>query len=128
MPLRSSIELNQQDLKNLKRKIKMLKDFSQKEVTLSLDHAARNTVGRMKKDAPVDTGKLRREIEYTVTTNDVIIESTAIDPETKEDYAPLQEYGSRYLRPQPYFHRNIRYLISSLFKDLTRKLRLIAKN
>lgn len=128
MALRSSIQLNKQDLKNLKKKIKQLKDFSQKEVDLSLKHAAKNAVGRMKKDAPVDTGRLRREIEYITTRDDLIVESTAIDPDTGEDYSVVQEFGGRFIKAQPYFFKNIRLMISSLTKDLKRKLKLIANN
>ena len=126
--LRASIQLNKQDLKNLKRKIKMLQDFSQKEVDLSLRHAGKNATGRMKRQAPVDTGRLRREIEYITTRDDLIIESTAIDPVTGEDYSVIQEFGGRFIKAQPYFFKNVRLMISSLTKDLKRKLRLIAKN
>lgn len=128
MALRSSIQWNQKDLKNLKSKIKKLQEFSQKEATLSLEHAGKNGVGRMRKNAPVDTGRLRREIEYTATDDDLIFESRAIDPVTKEDYAPVQEYGGRFLKAQPYFFSGVRYAMSALMKDLRRKLKHIMEN
>lgn len=126
--LRASIQLNQADLANLKKKIKQLQDFSQKEVNLSLNHAGKSTVGRMKRMAPVDTGRLRREIEYTATSKDLIIESTGIDPDTQQDYAALQNYGTRFYPGTQYFNRGIKWMIQFLTKDLSRKLRHIARN
>ena len=116
------------DLKRLQQKVKELSDFSEKELILSLRHAADNAVGRMKQKAPVLTGRLRREIEYTKERRALTLTSEAIDPDTKIDYAPIQEHGGRNINPQPYFYQNIRLMIHSLTKDLIRKLKLISNN
>ncbi len=130
MALRFNTQVNQADLKNLNGKLKQLSEFSKKESRLSLDHAARNTVGRMKQNAPVDTGRLRREVDYELVGDGVTIHSEAIDPDTGIDYAPIQEYGGPRNNPpaQPYFRPNIIKFISELIKDLNRKLKLIAEN
>ena len=44
--------------------MKALSIYSWDGVDKTLTHEANNTVGKMRRDAPVDTGRLRREIEY----------------------------------------------------------------
>lgn len=127
MALRFSVEANKTQLKSINRKLAELEKFSKKEVKSALRHAAANAVGRMKQDAPVDTGRLRRNIEYTVTNRGVNIVSEAIDPETGQDYAPVQEYGLRFLPAQPYFRPNITKFIEELNRNLRRRLQQILR-
>ena len=115
------------DLKNLQNKIAELNSFEKNTVFESFTHAANQTVGRMKKDAPVDTGRLRREVEYVLTSKGITIGSEAIDPDTGKDYAPEQEFGTREFPAHPYFYRNIRGFLLYIMKDLKRKLNNITK-
>lgn len=127
MALRFGIEANKADLANLKKKIEELKKFPG-AVHKVLKHSASQAVGRMKQQSPVDTGRLRREIEYNADQKGVVyIEAVAIDPETKKDYAPEQEYGGRYFPAQPFFYNNIRLMISKLFKEITISLSKLSK-
>ena len=77
----------------------------------------RNAVARMERAAPVDTGRLRRNIESEITPKGAIIQSEAIDPKTKVDYAPIQELpnGTLPIRTTPYFWRNVRQMQRKLF-------------
>ena len=115
------------ELKNLKKKFNKLHHYSFDGVERSIQHVASQAVGRMKKSAPVDTGRLRREIGYTTSHQNLIIFSEAFDPETGEDYAPLQEYGStrRGIRAQPFFYKNVRWMFDALYKDISRKINTI---
>ena len=101
--------------------------FSFDGVDRSLAHNAKQTIGRMRKDAPVDTGRLRREIKYTQSKHNITFTSKAIDPEDGRDYAPIQEYGSRYVKAQPYFNKNVRRFFVETGKDLTRRINNIIK-
>ena len=78
----------------------------------------------MRQQAPVDTGRLRSNIEAQTTLfNTVEVESVAIDPETGEDYAYVQEHGSRHVRAQPYFNKNIAWWKRTFERTLRELLR-----
>lgn len=118
--------MDRSTLTRMHKKMNELKAVSNKELVRSMEHVAKNTVGRMKQDAPVDTGRLRREVEYKVTNDDIIVTSEAFDPETGVDYAPIQEHGLG-VPPQPYFYKNIRWMTTKLVEDISRKLAQVAR-
>ena len=106
MALKSGIFISPISAKHLKNKLAAL-NGAPKELQRILQHEAEQAVGRIKQDAPVDTGRLRRKVEKEVRLdNEVIIKSEAIDPRTGVDYAPLQEYGIG-VPEQRYFRHNI---------------------
>ena len=107
--------------------MKELEKYSFDGVEKTLKHEARNAIGKMKRDAPVDTGRLRREIKYDQKFHDVTFTSKAIDPDTGKDYAPDQEYGTRYIKAHPYFNRNVRLFFDKVRKDIRRKIKNITK-
>ena len=118
------LEINRFQLTGLRNKLKKLQSFSQSEVNQTLRHVGQNYLGRMKKDAPVDTGRLRRNIEFIQRPLGASFISEAIDPITKVDYAPIQEisqFGT------PYFYKNVRRFLTALNNELHRKLDLILK-
>ena len=124
--LKVGIKLNQVDLKNLNAKLAALSSFPGTALQI-MTHETDQAVGRMKRDAPKDTHRLERNIEVTsVTTDDFIIKSEAIDPKTGKDYAPLQEYGIG-VKGKPYFRHNIDLLYTKLRARLNRKLLEIAR-
>ena len=95
-----------------------------KSLDRSLTEIGRSTVEKMRRDAPEDTGLLKRNIEFEVDDGNLIIESTAEDPDTGQDYAWKQEFGTRFLPAQPYFYKNIRgHLIPQLVKKIKSKLK-----
>lgn len=60
-----------------------------------------------KAGAPVDTGRLRYEIDSraaVIVGNEVRGEvySNAIDPDSGDNYAAWQEFGTRYMAPRSY--------------------------
>ena len=123
--LKARIFANKVDQKNLIKKIRSLEKYP-KEIQKVLRHEANNAVGRMKKDAPVDTGRLRREIEAVVRKdNEVVVSSKAIDPQTGRDYAPVREYGLYGSRAQPYFRHNRDLFFTRLRQRFTRLLKQI---
>ena len=128
MALKTGIRINQGDLKNLKDKIDKLRDYP-KEVFRIATHEANNAVGRMKQDAPVDTGRLRREIEtYALFgAKEIIIKAEAIDPRTGVDYAPIREYGLDGHRVQPFFRHNADVFFTRLRQRLDRTIKQIFK-
>ena len=124
--LTGSISLDARSRRKLNDLIKFSATFGF-SVDKVMDSNARNTLAKMKKDAPVDTGRLRRNItaQYAID-NKVDFSSEAIDPETKEDYAPKQEFGTRFLPAQPYFYKNINAFkrrfeadVRSIFRNLS---------
>ena len=127
MGLKGGLRINKVDFKALNNKLNKIQEFP-KEAKAILRHEANQAVGKMKRDAPVDTGRLRREITATrVSGDDIVIESIAIDPKTGEDYATIQEFGGRNIRPQPYFYHNIRVMLSELHKRLKYNLQKLTK-
>ena len=123
--LKARIFANKLDQKNLVKKVRSLQDYPE-EIQRILRHEAANVVGRMKQDAPVDTGRLRREIEAVVRKdNEVVVSSKAIDPQTGIDYAPIREYGLDGNRSQPYFRHNRDLFFTRLRQRFTRLLKQI---
>ena len=46
----------------------------------------------------IDTGRLKRNVEADyIGKNRVVVSSEAVDPVSKRDYAPFQEYGTRHI-------------------------------
>ena len=122
MGLRAGIKLNQADLRNLNHKIAALSAFPGTANQI-LKHESEQAVGRMKKDSPYKTGRLRREIHVALqSADDVIIKSSAIDPRTGVDYAPIREYGLDGYAAQPYFRHNIDLMFMKLRSRIHRKL------
>ena len=124
MALRSGIQLNGADLRTLKKRIKELDDFETKDLDKIMRHEATQAVGRMKKDSPHDTGRLRRNIHYDSGFHDVTFYSEAIDPKTGRDYAVAQEYGIGVVG-KPYFRKNIDLFFIKLRDRLARRLNQI---
>lgn len=91
-----------------------------------LHDEAQDTIVRMKAQAPVKTGRLKQNIGFIPRGNDdIIFHSQAIDPDTGENYPPLQEFGTRFYPAQPYFYRNVRQFFSDVRARLGAELRKI---
>ena len=128
MALKAGIEVNKVDIRKLHKKISALEKYP-KGMDKIIKHEAENAVGRMKKEAPVDTGRLRREIEVEpLNKKTVLISSVAIDPRTGIDYAPIREYGLDGNVVQPYFRRNIDLLRIRLQERVVRLLKELTTN
>ena len=116
---------------NIKQRKKLLAKFEELkrlggDADKVLNTTSKNTVNKMKREAPYDTGRLRRNIDFEHTgPGRLYIHSEAIDPEDprKIDYAPIQEYG-RGVRAQPYFRKNLRWMRKELFNALKRMINI----
>ena len=122
MALKWSIQLNRSQLASLQSKMKQLGSLEASELSKAMAHAGTQTVGRMKQLAPVDTGRLRRNIEQEVRSDNIVFRSEAIDPKTRRDYAYVQEYGIG-VPPRPYFNKTIRnFFIPKFISELRRRI------
>ena len=117
------IKLNQANLNTLKRDLASL-DRYPKIAKKIIKSEADKAVVRMKKDAPFDTGRLKRNIKVTnVTSDDLTIKSEAINPTTGVDYSYAQEYGLGPGKFTPYFRHNVHILITRLSARLKKALK-----
>ena len=107
MPNKLGINMNVRDVARISALFDELKAVGGDSEKI-LETTAKNTVNKMKRQAPRDTGRLIDNIEYDHSQEgEIYFESEAIDPDTGNNYAPLVEYGLGQ-RAQPYFWRNIR--------------------
>ena len=92
----------------------------------AIEDAAIDAVARMKREAAVDTGNLRRNITFTKLGDDAEISSQAFN-ESGNDYAAHVEYGTRFTKPQPYFWHNIQAAQREVVAQLRSILKRITK-
>lgn len=124
--LRGGISINQYDLRNLNRKLKKMAEIDKTVLRKVVRQESNDTIHRMKNHAPVKTGRLKRNIGYTIRgDSDALFFSDAIDPDTGENYPPLQEFGTRFYPAQPYFYHNVRQFFSDVRARLGAELRKI---
>ena len=135
MALKLEIKANQTQLKNIEKKLEMLREYPE-DAGRVIKHTSEQAVGRMKSYATemgaVDTGRLRRNIEWEPKGDfGANITSEAIDPTTGRDYAPTVHYGlarsGRNSVPRPYFQRGVQWLVSELNKRLREAIKKIIK-
>ena len=126
MANKARIALNVKDNASVLGMISALNRFGDTGGGRSIETEAKNTVARMRKDAPYDTGRLNRNIKYKKKGKGTVeFESIAKDPQTGEDYAPKQEHGIG-VPPRPYFYKNVRKFSRDLAKNLRKRLKQIA--
>ena len=118
------LRLDPVDKKKFDELMRSLEIFAEEEVEGIMALEANKTVTKMKREAPVDTGRLRGNIEAerNPNGNGVIFDSSAINPETGEQYAPKQD------RIHGYFSRNIRKFRYQLHRNLQLRLRGVLKH
>lgn len=113
--------------KEVRDSIKKIREFLDEAKRIE-KHLAEQTVGRAKKNATemkaVDTGRLRRNIEYKKTGDGFAIESEAIDPKTGKDYAPEVHFGlavrGKNSVPRPYLQNAFNWLKVEFPKEIRR--------
>ena len=98
------------------RKMSRLRKFAQQDAPAAQKTVAIETIARMKKDAPVDTGTLQNSIGLEIVGNTTEITVNA-------DYGVEVEYGTRYTKPRPYFRNNVRLAKQELRRRLISKIR-----
>lgn len=129
MPNKLNFEIDKNDYNRLIKKLHNLEKFDKTDIHRLMNTEAKATVDRMWRKAPFDTGRLRRGIDFEHLADGIEFHSEAIEPGTNIDYAPVQEYGSRYIRPQPYFFKNIRKFRNNLRVKLINRIQdIIIRN
>ena len=123
--LKEGFEVNERDFKALKSKMDELRDLDETIAPNIMKRVGEEIAEEMWRYAPVDTGRLRREISFKSGDDWVTWESEAIDPQTKRDYAPLQEFGTRFFRAHPYFYPSLRGAIPELNHRLTQAIKTL---
>lgn len=118
----SSLYINKRDLKRFENRLTRLLDIDKIEAQKALFKFSNQTERDIKKDAPVDTGNLRQNVKQYVKPGEVTITSRAL---TKDnfDYAIIQEFGSVFRPPKPYFYPNVRKNFFVLIDDLGRRIK-----
>jgi len=116
--MRYSIKIKDSDLNQLKSKIKDLKAIDERGLSGALKKAAKTAVNNAKRNAPVDTGKLRDNIGY-----DTDPMQKRVEVFSNAEYSGYVEFGTRFQNAQPYFTPAVRLAVRNLKKDLERLIK-----
>ena len=110
---KKGIKTLQQRLENIKKQSALQKAYM---VYSFAEDAKKRIDDRIVQKDIIDTGKLKRQVTANYDGNfRVEISSLAVN-EFGNDYAPLQEFGSRNHRPRPYFWPGIREALDTVRK------------
>ena len=99
----------------LRSKIRQLQEVDKVGLSGALKKAAKTAVNNAKRNAPVDTGKLRDNIGYEMK-----LEKKRVDVFSNAEYSGYVEFGTSKQEQQPYFRPAVRLAIRNLKKDLER--------
>ena len=117
-----SLEIDKRDLRRFKDRLSKLMDIDKVQTQKALFKFSNQTERDIKKDAPVDTGNLRQNVKQFVKPGEVTITSKALSKDNF-DYAIIQEFGSIFRSPKPYFYPNVRKNFFVLIDDLGRRIK-----
>lgn len=125
--MRSQLEANKKDLKRLIGKFNSLKRMDKNVLNPNLKYFATESQNDIKKDAPVDTGNLRQQVNGTMVGElSAQVESIAL-AENNFDYALVQEFGSKYRQGKPYFYpnieKNLKVMLTNVIRDIRKQLK-----
>jgi len=125
--MRSQLVANKKDLKRLMDKFNSLKRMDKNVLNPNLKYFATESQNDIKKDAPVDTGNLRQQVNGTMVGElSAQVESIAL-AENNFDYALIQEFGSKYRQGKPYFYpnieKNLKVMLINVIRDIRKQLK-----
>lgn len=106
----------------LNSKLAKLYQIDKKEASKSIRLFALKSEADIVRDAPVDTGNLRSQVHIKINKKEALVESIALG-EDNFDYAVVQEFGSRFRNPKPYFYPNIYRNLKLLTNRINRKIK-----
>ena len=119
---KTRLVINKNDLHRINKKLDAVIRATDRHGLILLKAGAQAR-DEMKTLAPEDTGRLKNNIYYTQDVRkgrrELTIESWALDPKTAVDYAPYQEFGTRYIRATPYFYDTARRHFWKLYDRLS---------
>lgn len=116
--MRYEIKIKESDLSSLRSKIRDLKAIDERGLSGALKKAAKTAVNNAKRNAPVDTGKLRDNIGY-----EMVLEHKRVEVFSNAEYSGYVEFGTRRQKQKPYFRPAIRLAMRNLQKDLDRLIK-----
>lgn len=105
------------DEKSLQKFLKTMDKYpkdKQDLVVKSIEAAAFDTMAEAKRNAPVDTGRLRSDVQLIERRKDGL----GITVGNTVHYAPHQEYGTKHMKAQPYLLPAWRKATARLIKDI----------
>jgi HK97 gp10 family phage protein len=70
------------------------------------------------RDAPVDTGALKRSIQLDIRDGGM---SAHVNP--TQHYAPYLEYGTRFMAPRPFLRQNFFFQRYQFIRDLEKLMK-----
>jgi HK97 gp10 family phage protein len=73
---------------------------------------------RAMRDAPVDTGALKRSIQLDIRDGGM---SAHVNP--TQHYAPYLEYGTRFMAPRPFLRQNFFFQRYQFIRDLEKLMK-----
>ena len=82
---------------------KLRRNVAMEDVKKVVRHNGAEMQAKAQRNAPIDTGHLRRSVGLEMRDNGLTAES-----EATAEYAGYVEYGTRYMKAQPYIGRLLR--------------------
>ena len=125
--MKNQLAANKKDLKRIMGKFNSLKRIDKSVLNPNLKYFATESQNDIKKDAPVDTGNLRQQVNATMIGDlSAQVESIALGDDNF-DYALVQEFGSKYRQGKPYFYpnieKNLRVMLINVIRDIRKQLK-----
>jgi len=116
--MKTGLYIDKKSKADLERKLRLISDIDKNFLPERLKMFVKNSANDIKKDAPVDTGNLKQQVNGEMTGRlSGTISSIALG-DNKFDYAPIQEFGSVHRDPKPYFYPNIRQNYKAMISGL----------
>jgi len=116
--MKYKLDINQNDLRELKRKVRDLRAIDERGLSGALKSSANTAVNIAKRKAPVDTGNLRSQIGFERSPDGKSVEVFANAP-----YSGYVEFGTRFQREQPYFMPAVRLAMAQLLREVDRLIK-----
>ena len=117
--IKTAIKLDRASKRRFDKSIDKLEGYV-KTVDKRLSDFAISAADSVRSVAPEDTGNLKDNITYTIKKSEIEVES-------KAPYSGAVEYGTRQIRPNPFFFPTLRQNKQKLTKDLRKLLKNIIK-
>lgn len=120
--MKYKININSDDLKILRRKVRDLRAIDEKSLSGALKIAGAEASNEAKRKAPVDTGKLRSNIGF-----ERLPDGKSIEVFSNAEYSGYVEFGTRFQNAQPYFTPAVRLAMRNLVNNLDRLIKKAIK-
>lgn len=118
--MKAGYKVSKKDLRAVNDALSKINGVTKRDVRRLLKDFGIKSQFDIKQDAPVDTGNLKQQVNFTMLSPDaVMVESIALS-EDNFDYAPVQEFGSARRSGKPYFYPNIKKQMVLMRSNLKR--------